>query len=128
MVLAHLGKVHSEAELRNLLGTGPDGTRARNLLSLSTLDIDTQLEPMNFSQLTEALAAGTPPLVFVETGLLGYWSLDCSHVAVVVGITENIVYLNDPFFDSAPQQTSLAGFQQAWALNGHLAAVIRPRS
>ncbi len=127
MVLAHHGQALSEAPLRQLLGTRPHGTPARNLLSVTSLGFDVHLGPLNLSLLQDALVADLPPLVFVDTGPLDYWQSDCAHVAVVVGIDDTSVSLNDPFFDTAPQQTSLAGFLQAWSLNAHLAALIRPR-
>jgi uncharacterized protein YvpB len=79
------------------------------------------------THLRDVLAAGLPPIVFLNTGSLEYWQVDCAHVAVVVGIDDTWIYLNDPFFDSAPQKASLAAFLQAWASNGHLAAVLRPQ-
>jgi ABC-type bacteriocin/lantibiotic exporter with double-glycine peptidase domain len=127
MVLAYHGRDLSEADLRQLLNTQPDGTRARNLTAVASLGFDVQLDPSNLSQLREALGAGIPPIVFVDTGPLDYWQIDCAHVAVVVGINDTSVYLNDPFFDTAPQQTSLASFLQAWALNAHLTAFLRPQ-
>jgi hypothetical protein len=86
-----------------------------------------ELRFSNAAELAAALLAGTPPLVFVDTGSLEYWSLDCAHVAVLVGMESAAVLLNDPFFDSAPQKPSLAGFLQAWAANAFLAAFIRRR-
>jgi uncharacterized protein YvpB len=71
---------------------------------------------------------GCRPSYSSTPGPLEYWQVDCSHVAVVVGIDDTFVYLNDPFFDSSPQEASLASFLQAWASNGHLAAVLRPKS
>jgi ABC-type bacteriocin/lantibiotic exporter with double-glycine peptidase domain len=127
MVLAYHGHQMAEADLRRLLGTGPQGTPARNLLAVASLGFDVQLACMNLAQLREALAAGLPPLVFVDTGPLDYWQTDCAHVAVVVGIDDASVYLNDPYFDTAPQQTSLTGFLRAWALNAHLTAILRPQ-
>ncbi|MBI1918599.1 MAG: peptidase C39 family protein [Planctomycetes bacterium] len=127
MVLAHQGRSLSEAELRQLLNTQPSGTTPRNLTALGPLGLDVQLAVSNLSQLRDMLAAGLPPLVFVDTGPLEYWQTDCAHVAVLVGMDDTSVYLNDPFFDSAPQQSSLASFLQAWALNAHLAAILRPR-
>src|SRR5258708_2093770 len=82
--------------------------------------------PPNQFHLGDALVAGLPPIVFVDTGPLDYWQTDCAHMVVVVGI-DTSVSLNDPFFDAAPQQTSLASFLQAWALNEHLAVILRPR-
>ena len=127
MVLAHHGRPMSEADLRQLLGTQPHGTPARNLLSGATLGFNVHLGPLNLSLLRDALVADLPPLVFVDTGPLDYWHTDCAHVTVVVGIDDTSIALNDPFFDTAPQQTSLVGFLQAWALKAHLAALIRPR-
>lgn len=127
MVLAHLGRSLSEAELRQLLNTQPHGTPARNLLAVASLGFDVQLGEANLSQLRDSLAAGCPPIVFVDTGALDYWQIDCAHVAVVVGVDDTTVYLNDPYFDSAPQQTPLPGFLLAWSQNAHLAAIIRPR-
>ncbi len=127
MVLAHYGRGHSEDELRRLMGTSPHGTSARNILRVASLGFAVELRSANLAQLGGALTAGTPPIVFLNTGSLDYWSLDCAHVAVVVGLDVATVALNDPFFDAAPQQTSLSGFQQAWAWNEDLAAFIRPQ-
>jgi hypothetical protein len=65
--------------------------------------------------------------VLVDTGSLDYWQADCPHV-VVVGIDDSSVWLNDPFFDTAPQQTSLTAFLQAWGTNAQYAAFIRPKT
>jgi ABC-type bacteriocin/lantibiotic exporter with double-glycine peptidase domain len=127
MVLAYYGRTHSEEELRQLLGTGPRGTPARNIHRLAALGFEVEVKFSNAAQLAAALLAGTPPLVYLDTGPLDYWSVDVAHVAVLVGLELAAVCLNDPFFDSAPQKTSLAGFQQAWAANAFLAAFIRPR-
>src|SRR5262245_49975859 len=117
MVLAFHGRTHSEGEIRQLLGTGPRGTPARNTERLTTLGFEVEVKFSNTVELTAALLAGTPPLVYLETGFLDHWSIDCSHVAVLVGMELAAVSLNDPFFDSAPQKTSLTGFHAAWAAN-----------
>jgi ABC-type bacteriocin/lantibiotic exporter with double-glycine peptidase domain len=128
MVLAHYGRTYAEEELRQLLGTAVHGTRARNLFLLEPLGFTVQLETFSLAQLGAALATGIPPLAFLESSFLDYWSTRCDHVAVVVGLEVTTVSLNDPYFDTAPQQTSLAGFQSAWAANEHLAALIRSKS
>ena len=127
MVLAHHGRMHSEDELRQLLGTGPRGTPARNVKHLASLGLDVEVKFSNAAELAVALLAGTPPLVYLDTGSLDYWSIDCPHVAVLVGMESAAVSLNDPFFDAAPQKTSLDGFNQAWAGNAFLAVFIRPQ-
>jgi hypothetical protein len=128
MVLAYYGQTHSEDELRQLLGTSPRGTPARNVGHLTSPGFDVEVKFSNAAELAAALLAGTPPLVFLDTGPLDYWSIDCAHVAVLVGMELAAVSLNDPFFDSAPQKVSLATFQQAWAANAFLAAFIHPHT
>src|SRR5262245_23145362 len=110
MVLAYHWRSQSEDELRRLLGPGPHGTRPRDILRVGSLGFAVALGPSTLALLGAALAAGTPPIVFLDTGPLDYWSTDCSHVAVVAGLDDSAAWLNDPFFDSAPRQTSLAGF------------------
>ena len=70
MVLAYYGRTHSEDELRQLLGTGPRGTPARNVEHLASLGLDVEVKFANTAELATALLAGTPPLVFLETGFL----------------------------------------------------------
>jgi ABC-type bacteriocin/lantibiotic exporter with double-glycine peptidase domain len=128
MVLAHYGQLRTEEEVRQLLDTGPHGTRARAILQIATLGFHVQIGRSSLAELTTALRDGVPPIVFMETTLLDYWKQRCDHVAVVVGLAEANVSLNDPYFDRAPQQTSLASFRQAWASNDCWAAFIRPHA
>jgi ABC-type bacteriocin/lantibiotic exporter with double-glycine peptidase domain len=127
MVLAHYGRSQTEAELRLLLDTQPSGTRARNIMSIASLGFEVELGSSSLSQLSTALVAGVPPIVFIDTAPLDYWQIDCAHVAVVVGIGDDLVVLHDPYFNDAPQKTSRTSFLNAWALNAHLAAFLRPR-
>lgn len=127
MALAHYGHTCSEDELRRLLATGPLGTRAGNVLRVASLGFDAQLKTSSVADLGAALIAGIPPIVLLDTGPLDYWSVDCPHVAIVVGLDLAMVYLNDPAFDTAPQQASLTGFDRAWAANHYHAAFIRRR-
>jgi hypothetical protein len=96
-------------------------------MRLAALGLEVEVKFSTAAELTAALLAGTPPLVYLDSGSLEYWPMDCAHVAVLVGMEAVTVSLNDPFFDAAPQQASRAGFHQAWAANAFLAAFIRPR-
>jgi hypothetical protein len=127
MVLAHYGDVRTEAELRTLLATQPTGTRAGNLMRLSGPDWEIYLRPSNLPELRQVLAAGQPPVVFLQTGGLEYWGSDIFHAAVMVGLDATTAFLHDPFFGTAPQTTSLQTFEKAWAQTGQFAALIRPR-
>jgi len=127
MVLAYYGRYHSEDELRQLLGTDAGGTPAGHLSRLTSLGFDVDLRISNMAELSAALQAGTPTIVLLDTGSLDYWSSDCPHLAVLVGLDAATAYLNDPYFDTAPQKTSLAGFRQAWVANQCYAVFLRPR-
>src|SRR5947209_3869075 len=73
MVLAHHGRSLLEEELRQLLNTQPHGTPARNLTAVASLGVDVRLRSSNLAQLRDALAAGLPPIVFLDTVSLDYW-------------------------------------------------------
>ncbi len=51
MVLAHYGRSHSEDELRQLMGTDPHGTSARDILRVSSLGFAVRTERRNASAL-----------------------------------------------------------------------------
>ncbi len=53
-------------------------------------------------------------IAFVNTACLSYWPEATRHAVVVVGLDAERVYLNDPFFDAAPQYTSRLEFELAW--------------
>ena len=83
------------------------------------------------TQLTASLGGGVPPIVFLETSHLDYWKIRCDHVAVVVGLDAAHIFLNDPYFDTAPQRTALAGFLHSWAVNEQFtasSALVRDRA
>jgi len=60
----------------------------------------------------------------VETDFLEYWDVGTPHAVVVIGLDGSSVYLNDPAFATAPQQTSLDGFLAAWTEMDDVVAVI----
>jgi hypothetical protein len=78
----------------------------------------------DFAGLTAYLTSGFPPIALLSTTALPYWSESCDHVAVVVGVDDSWVYLNDPYFDSAPQQVSHSDFLLAWSPNAGLEWVV----
>src|SRR5438067_1994331 len=85
MVLAHYGDLQSEADLRVLLDTQPTGTRAGNVMRLSGPAFEVFLRPSNVAELRQVLAANQPPIAFLKTGSLEYWTMDIFHSAVLVG-------------------------------------------
>src|SRR5205823_4082167 len=98
MVLAYDGDLRTEAELRSLLDTQPTGTRVGNLMRLSGPAFEVYLRSSNLVELQAVLADNQPPIVFLKTGSLEYWSMDIAHAVVVVGLDNTTVTLNDPYF------------------------------
>jgi ABC-type bacteriocin/lantibiotic exporter with double-glycine peptidase domain len=127
MVLAYYGDIRSESDLRLLLDTQPTGTRAGNIMRISSSAFEVYVRPSNLAELQQALADNQPAIVFLRTGSLEYWSMDIFHTAVLVGLDNTTVSLNDPYFAAAPQTSSSQSFEKAWAETGQLAAFIRPR-
>ncbi len=124
IVLAHLGHSIDEATLERLLETKPFGTPVRNIQRVSTFGFSVSFASSSLVNLRAALAEGNPVIVFVMTGNMKYWRLNVAHALVVVGIDDEKIYLNDPWFDKAPQVCSIDEFLAAWAEFDHLAAII----
>lgn len=127
MVLGFFGSQHAEAELRALLRTDPNGTPARRLMELRQLGFGVTFVTTDLVGLVGYLTSGVPPIALLKTASLPYWPDSCDHVAVVVGVDDSWVYLNDPYFDSAPQQVSHADFLLAWSPYAGTVALVRPR-
>src|SRR5205807_4926843 len=127
MVLTYYGRACSEDEVRQLLGTGPQGTSARAILRVAALRFDVQLRFTNLGELNAALNAGTPPVVFVNTGDLDYWSFDCAHVLVVVGMGPASVWETIRQLASERRPTCWPAFHKAWQRSGGRREFLVPR-
>lgn len=113
MVLAYLGRNESYERLINVLGTREFGTPADNILRLDQLGVRVTLEELSLAQIAGHLRNGRPVIAFVNTADLPYWNIDVDHVVVVVGIDgdEQVIDLNDPAVDEAPQHVPLSKFE-----------------
>ena len=127
MVLVFFGRQHTEAELCTLMRTDPNGTPVRNLTELTHLGFDVTFVTTDIAELAAYLASGLPPIALLDTASLPYWWESCDHVAVVVGVDDSWFYLNDPYFDSAPQRVSHSDFLLAWSANACTIAIVRRR-
>ena len=127
MVLAFFGRQHTEAELRAAMNTNSGGTRARDFLGLATVGVEVSFVTADLTGLVAFLTSGQPPIALLDTTSLPYWQKICNHVAVVVGVDDSWVYLNDPYFDTAPQRVSHADFLLSWSSNVCTVAIVRPR-
>ena len=126
IVLAYWGDLRTEQELRDYLGTGEDGTKLAHLDRLATLGYEVRFYETNTEFLELCLETKFPPIVPLATDCLGYWKQPCRHAAVLVGIDNESVTLNDPWFPDAPQIVPLAEFLRAWEAYDRTVAVILP--
>jgi hypothetical protein len=93
-----LGTSNTEAELADVLGTKRIGTAISNVARLSHLGYAVRYGRLDLAQLQGQIDNGVPVIVRLWTGFLDYWTVQTSHVVVVVGLDETHVYLNDPAF------------------------------
>lgn len=125
MIPAHLGRSVRYSRLMRLLNITPDlGAPASNVESLSVLNVSVEYGSGSMGDLATHITQGIPCIVFVHTVHLSYWPEAVRHTVVVVGMDEEQVYLNDPFFDVAPQIVSRLEFELAWDEMDNTYAVI----
>lgn len=106
MVLAHLGVTVSQAELNRLFELTPLGVPLSRLQRLAQpYKVQATIHKAgNLTDLQQAIAQNSPPIVFVHTGQLSYWSEETQHAVVVAGYDGSTLLLNDPAFPDAPKQ------------------------
>jgi ABC-type bacteriocin/lantibiotic exporter with double-glycine peptidase domain len=116
MILDYLGHPLSYGRLLDLLAVTPDlGAPASNILRIAAaLSIEVEYRTGTLDDLSVNIDHGIPCIVFVQTIQLSYWSEDARHAVVMVGMDDRRIYLNDPFFNPAPQAVSRLEFQLAW--------------
>jgi ABC-type bacteriocin/lantibiotic exporter with double-glycine peptidase domain len=111
MVLDYLGRKESYQRIVEILNTRSYGTPAENTLRLTQLGIQVTLRELTLTEIEQHLRQNSPVIAFVNTADLPYWKIDTDHAVVVLGIDEESVYLDDPYFDQAPQQISRSSFE-----------------
>lgn len=114
MVLAYQEVPASYERLIKRLRIGPAGAPFRNLCYLEKLGVSVLIEQGEVETLLSHLTQDNPPIVFVNTQELSYWSETTGHAVVVVGIEGDLIYLNDPALAEAPQVIPVAEFDLAW--------------
>lgn len=126
MLLDYLDCPVPYSRLLSLLGTCDFGTPAENILRLEDLSVGVQviLSHTDVDGLRGYLEAGRPVIAFVSTGDLPYWSETTDHTLVVVGVEDDVLYVNDPYFDQAPQRISRIHFELGWLRFDKLCAII----
>ena len=127
VVLDYLGFDLDEEQLSEILSTTPRGTTASNIARIQDIGVDVVLRSASLFDLRNLLKEKVPHIVFLWTGNLEYWNIACWHAVVVVGIEEDVIYINDPFFSDAPKKVVLDSFLEAWSHYDFILAEIRKR-
>ncbi|MDM8531262.1 cysteine peptidase family C39 domain-containing protein [Anaerolineales bacterium HSG25] len=95
MVLDYLHHPVSYQQLVKQLQIGQAGAPFRNLRHLERLGVTVLIKQGNISDIHNCLEQNIPPIVFVDTSELSYWSEQTNHAIVVAGITDDTIYLYD---------------------------------
>ena len=114
MVLDYLDVSVSYDRLLTLLGVQPYGTPGSRLNNLTDLGVRVHYAQSSLDEILNHLEHGQPCIALVRTDQLPYWTYATDHTVVVIGYDEQEVYINDPFFEQAPQHVSRADFELAW--------------
>ena len=110
MVLQFIGLRQSQQELNRLLGLMQVGTPSSHIQRLNRLGVTVVYSVGDEGTLRKAIEQGVPPIVFLSTGDLPHWNVDLRHAVVVIGYSEEHIFLNDPAFAESPKQVNWGDF------------------
>lgn len=128
MVLAFYDEQRSEDELRRLLRTRVTGTSPANLmLNLPDIGFDAAVFNGSMTLLRDHIAERTPCIVHLWTAPLPHWEHSVIHAVVVTGITEDMIVINDPAWETPALAIPLSDFLDAWSATDHTLILIRRR-
>lgn len=125
MILDYLQIPFSYNQLLKILQIDYYGSFFRNLQHLQSLGVYTQIGLGKVSIIESSLVSGLPIIAYVDTGeLTSYWSESTNHAVVIIGIDDEQIILNDPFFELAPKQVPLDEFALAWEAQKGLFSIL----
>jgi hypothetical protein len=126
MILSYWGLEQPQSAIAKQLETIEHaGTPASRVKRLASAHLEVTYTSGKLSDLEIALNQRIPPIVFVNTSELSYWSEATAHAVVLLGIEQSMVTLHDPAKSNSPIQTSLGDFQLAWDEMSNLYALLR---
>ncbi len=114
MVLQHYGLHYSQTDLNRLFDLTPLGVPYSRLKRLSQYGVQVKILTGDLPDIVRMVTQGQPPILFVQTGQLSYWSDDIRHTIVVVGYDGDTIFLHDPAFADAPKRVKPAELMLAW--------------
>ena len=126
MLSAYLGQEISQERLAREMGTRDFGTPAPRIRRLKRMGFSVTYESGSVDLLRRQVRSDIPTIVFVWTGELPYWRVSTPHAVVVVAVTDETIYVNDPAFDAAPQEIPIDDFVLAWSEFDYRYATVMP--
>lgn len=129
MVLQYFQIPISYPRLLAILETDQAGSyfsKLRNLEPELGLTIELAQGNDNLDFFYDYLNQALPIIAYVNTGeLRSYWNVETFHAVVVVGLDDEVVYVNDPYFDDAPKEVERDEFILAWLEQDFWYVVVR---
>lgn len=124
MVLEYFGVSFRYEQLLPLLHIRSHGTTFSALRALTGLGVSVRIDSGEIANLQGYLIDGIPPIVFVNTGLLSYWTSQTGHALVVTGIDEQSVIVHDPAIREPNKHIPIVEFEMAWIEQDQRYAVV----
>jgi ABC-type bacteriocin/lantibiotic exporter with double-glycine peptidase domain len=126
MALSYIGHSVSYPQLLKILNIQWFGAPFSNVKLLEQLGIRVIFQQGTLESLYNHLSDNSPPIVPVFTGELPYTSESTNHAVVVVGMTDNYIYVNDPAVRTDFIPLPHGDFELAWLERGEYYAVLLP--
>lgn len=126
MALNYVGRPVDYSQLLSLLNIKSFGAPAGNIRNLKQIGLSVTYSVTDVDGLIRLLQDGVCAIIFLRTGDLPYWQHQTDHAIVVVGYDDEdqLIFLNDPYFDEAPIAVPLNDFELAWLERDYHYAVI----
>ena len=116
MTAAYLQQPLLQEDVARWLHTRKSGTPARQIVRMAQRGfIVTYTDLGSLTDLESWLNRNIPPILFVLTGELSYWSINTQHAVVLGGLSGNEAHLFDPGFDTAPVSVPIDELSLAWS-------------
>jgi ABC-type bacteriocin/lantibiotic exporter with double-glycine peptidase domain len=115
MALEVIGIRQSQQDLNRMLGMTEAGTPSPRVKRLNRQGVAVVYDTGDEHVLRTAIDRGLPPIVFLLSGDLPYWRVNLRHAVLMVGYSEDEVFLNDPAFADSPKGVSWGDFLLAWS-------------
>jgi ABC-type bacteriocin/lantibiotic exporter with double-glycine peptidase domain len=127
MVLEYLGEQTTEEFLRRFLKTKYYGTNLLNIRYLSEFGFRTTITYGSIEELKELIKERKLPIVRLVTRDLDFYDFDGYHAVIVVGIKQEFVIVNDPYFETEVIEIPIHNFTFAWAECDYLTIIIEKK-